>query len=265
MHISHNWMEQTIQHFFTFVKDLHSETSFQQEIQTRKQEYDELFDEETIAYLLVDEMGRNTDAFIKIKDLHPGIECAVTGMITSIGDVKTFQRKKGSQGRLVKLILTDETGSTPLIFWNEDVSLIENNTYTINTRVTIINGYTKKGYHGIEINVGKWSKIECEDHKNNLPDISIKQTPEEDSIQGILSEIKPTNVFFRDDGTEGFITKICLKTSQGIKQLILWDKQVKNIQQFKIGDSICINHIDYRYINGLKEMHVNGKAQISCP
>ena len=256
-------MEQSIQHFFTFIKDLHSEATFQQEMQLRKQEYDDLFDEETIAYLLVDELGRNDDAYVKIKDIHPGIECSVTGMITSIGEVKTFQRKKGSNGRLVKLILTDETGSTPLILWNDDVSLIENNTITINMGVTIINGYTKKGYNGIEVNVGKWSKIERKANHKMMPDASMQQPPEEDAIQGVLTEIQPTNIFFRDDGTEGFITKIHVKTSKGIKQLVLWNKQVRNIQQFKIGDSICINHIDYRYINGLKEIHVNGKALIS--
>lgn len=256
-------MEQNIQQFFTRVKDLQSEASFLQEIKKRKKAYDDLFTDEIIAYLLVDELGRNTDAYVKIKDLHPGIECSIKGMITSIDTVKTFQRKKGFKGRLVKLIVTDETGSTPLILWNDDVSLIENNTLGLQTMITVINGYTKKGYNGIEINVGKWSSIEYEQKDQNDIDPCLQQSPEDYNIKGILTKVQPTNVFFKDDGTEGFITKIMIQTESGEKQLILWDKQVKTIQQYTVGDFICINHVDYRYVNGEKEIHVNGKATIT--
>lgn len=256
-------MEQNIQQFFTRVNDLRSETSFLQEIKKRRQVYDGLFTDEIIAYLLIDELGRNADAYVKIKDLHPGIECSIKAMITSIGEVKTFQRKKGSTGRLIKLIVTDETGSTPLILWNDDVSLVENNTLALQTMVTIINAYTKKGYNGIEINIGKWSSIEYEQKKSKNIDPCLQQSPEKHNIKGVLTNMQPTNVFFKDDGTEGFITKIRIQTDDGIKQLILWDKQVKRIQQYTIGDYICINQVDYRYVNGEKEIHVNGKATIT--
>lgn len=257
------YIKKDIEQLYEPIKDLKTKEEFMQEIQMREDEYDHLFDEQTLATLIVDELGRNTEGHVKINDLHPGIECTVTGMITSIAEPKTFQRKNGGSGKLGKCILTDETGSVPLILWNEDVGYIEKQTIKQNTMVTIINGYTKKGYNGLEVNVGRWSKLEISDETHTPKSLNNETMHASEEITGTIQDIQPTTIFFKDDGTEGFLTKITLNTQKGSQNLMIWDKQVKHIQQYKKGEKINIKHIDYRLHNGNTEIHVNGRAIIS--
>ena len=254
-------MDKSLQDYFKSIEDLTTWDQFKKEISKKKEKYDGLFDDITIANIIIDKMGRNKEGFVKINDLHPGIECSISGTITSLSEPKTFTRKNNTQGRLVSVILTDETGSVPVILWNENVRLIETQKIQVHSMVTIINGYTKKGYHGVEMNVGNWSQIEISEQKNNTLKTS-DQLIKANCLKGKIQTIQPTTVFFRDDGTEGFISKITLKTQKKTEKIILWDEQVKNLQQFSIGDEICITNADFKMKNGENEIHVNGRATI---
>jgi len=253
-------MEQQIKAYYSLVKDLKSSDEFEKEITTRKQEYDSLFTDELIAYLIVDELERNKQKTIPIKDINAGMECTIQGTISEVSETKRFTRKNNSKGKFRKCIITDESGSIPVILWNEDTDLIDQKHMENGSLVTIINGYTKKGYHGMEINVGRWSKIKITKNDNVKPHNT--HTKERTRISGIIKKIESTNIFFRDDGSEGFITKVIVKTSQGNRSLILWDDQVKTIQQYHLGDTITVNNVSYRYVNGEQELHVNGNAEI---
>jgi len=59
------------------IKDLITKNKFEKEIKNRKKEYDDLIDENTLALLIVDELGRNEQNVSKIADLEPGSECIV--------------------------------------------------------------------------------------------------------------------------------------------------------------------------------------------
>jgi len=242
------------------ISDLKTTKEFKEEIIKRKKTYDDLFTDELIAYIIIDELGRNQQKTILIKDIHPGMECTIKGTISELSEIKTFTRKNNSTGKLRKCIITDESGSIPVILWNDDVNLIDSSHLTDKSMITIINGYTKKGYQGMELNVGRWSQVTIE--QNNHTTNHQNHKKEQLTINGTIKEIQPTNIFFRDDGSEGFITKITIENDQGSQQLILWDDQVKAIQQYKIGDSINITNISYRYTNGNQEIHVNGSSEI---
>ena len=253
-------MEQRITTYYQMISDLKTLDEFKEEITQRKKTYDDLFTDELIAYLIIDELGRNQQQTILIKDIHPGMECTIKGTLSELSEIKTFTRKNNSTGKLRKCIITDESGSIPVIFWNDDVNLIDDSNLKDKSMITIINGYTKKGYQGMELNVGRWSQVTIE--QNNNQSNHQNHTKEQLNINGTIKEIQPTNIFFRDDGSEGFITKIIIETDNGPQQLILWDDQVKTIQQYHIGDSIKITNISYRYTNGNQELHVNGSSEI---
>ncbi len=257
-------MVQSKQELYTLIADCMTWEGFEEQIRSQYKQYGELFDEDTIALLIVDELGRNTKSTLSISDLHPGLECSIIGTITSIEPLGTFKRKNGNIGRYVRLTIADDTGSSILILWNEDTSLVESKTITIGTTVKIINGYTKKGYHDVEIHIGQWSVIEP------LTDLSgdktktthTTQSVPESMICGRIRTIEPTRVFFKDDGTYGFVTTLSLRTSEGTKELTVWDDQVKHLQHFQIDDQISLSHVDVRTKDGVVEYHVNGKASI---
>ena len=245
------------------IKDLKTKKQFEEEIKKRQKEYDDLLDENTAALLIIDELGRNKQNISKIKDLKPSLECTVYGRVTKINKSKSFTRKNGSVGNVVNIELTDDTETCTLVLWNKNVDLVKNKEIKIGTNVKIINGYTKDGFNGLELNVGQWGLLEIE--PEDMPKITEKKQPvepENTTISGKLVEIEPTRAFFKDDGEFGFVTNIKIQDKESVKQLVLWDKKVKEVQKFKQGDKIEINNINTRQKNGEKEMHVNGRSNI---
>lgn len=253
-------MHKTKVQLYENIKDLKTKKEFEQKIKSMQKECDDLFDEDTIALLLVDEMGRNKQSTSKISDLEHDMECTVFGRITNIGESKNFERKNGSSGRVVNLELTDDTGSCGLVLWDKDVELVKSNKIKEGTNVKVVNGYIKNGFTGLEVNIGRWGMLEIE--PKDMPDLKDKTPSTKNEIEGTLIKVEHTRAFFRDDGSFGFVTNIKIKDNDGTKQLAVWDDKVKEIQGFKQGDSISISNIDIRRRNGKTELHVNGNGII---
>lgn len=254
-------MHKSKDQLYELIKDLKTKNDFKDEIKKRCKECDSLMDEDTIALLIVDELGRNKQIISKITDLKPDIECTVFGKVTDISESRNFKRKNGSSGTVVNLELTDDTGICGLVLWNKDVELVKNKTIQRGTNVKVINGYIKNDFNRLEVNVGRWGLIEIE--PEDMLDLDNEQPSDYKLIKGILAEIEPTRAFFKDDGEFGFVTKIKIKKEDGgTEHLTLWDEKVKEIQSFKQGDSIEIDNVDMRQKNGKTEIYVNGRGTI---
>jgi replication factor A1 len=256
-------MHKNIDQLYENIKDLKTKKEFKEEIKKRSKDYDNLLDEDAIAFLIIDELGRNKQNISKISEITPGIETTLFGKITNISKSKNFTRKNGSSGKVINLEISDETSSCNLVLWNKDVELVKNKTIQKGTNVKVINGYIKDGFNGLEINIGRWGLIETE--PEDMPNIktNIDNSKISKNIKGKLISIEPSRAFFRDNGEFGFVTNIKIEKDDGnIEALTLWDKKVKEIQSFNQGDKIEIENLDIKVKNGKKEAHLNGKGSI---
>lgn len=252
-------MHKTKDQLYNLINDLKTKKEFEEEIKDHFQEYDGLLDEDTIALLIVDKLGRNKQGICKIADLKPDTDCTVVGKITNKFNSKTFKRKNGTSGKVLNIDISDETGSCRLVLWNEDVQKAKN--LKKGSIVKIINGYTKNGFSGLEINLGRWGLFETQ-HEDDYILNNITEKESKDDIKGILTQKEPTRAFFKDDGEFGFVTNIKIKDDAKERNLTVWSEKVKEIQQFKIGDKIIVTGADSRSNNGKTEIHVNGKSTI---
>jgi replication factor A1 len=251
-------MHKSKEQLYNQIKDLKTEQEFKTEINELQKEYDDLFDEDTAALLIVDELGRNKENILKIADLESKTECTVFGKISRIDSSRTFNRKNGTKGRVINLELTDESGKCGLALWDKDVELVKNKNIQVGTNIKIINGYTKDGFRGIEINAGRWSIIEIE--PDHMPE--IKKEEIQTIIKGKLTKIEPTKAFFKDNGEFGFVSNIDIETDGGEKKITIWGDKVKEIQKLKKGNSIEIHNFDIKQKNGREEVHLNSKGKI---
>jgi len=253
-------MHKTKTELLELIADIKSKKEFEKEINRKYKIYDELIDKDTITFLIVDELGRNTQSITKIADLAPNGDYTVVGRVLSISDSKTFKRKNGSSGKVINLEITDETATCPLVLWNGDIDSIKNKEIQQGTWIKIINGYTKTGYTGgIEIHLGRWGLLEVEPidasqmhQRKNLSD----------EITGVLILKEPTKAFFKDDGEFGFVTTITIKEHNIKKELILWDRNVKDIQTCHIGEMITLKNVTKKWTNGKTEFHVTQNGSI---
>ena len=252
-------MHKTKTELFELIADIKPKKEFEKEINQLYKLHEELLDKDTVAYLLVDQLGRNTQSITKIAQLAPNSDFTVMGRVQRIADSKTFTRKNGSPGKVVNIEIADETGTCLLVLWNGDIDSIKNKEIKPGSLLKIINVYTKTGYTGgMEIHLGRWGLLEVEPTEESS---SEQRTPCEE-ITGVLLLKEPTKAFFKDDGEFGFVTTITMREQNIQKQLVLWDQNVKDIQTCRIGETITLKNVTKKWANSKTEFHVTQNGSV---
>jgi replication factor A1 len=254
-------MQRSQDTLYPLIADLRTKAQFTKEITKRYKTYGELLDKDTIALLLVDELGRNTFSLTKINDLKPDTDATVTATVHNISDVKTFRKKNGTTGKVLNLDITDDTGTCHLVLWNDDIQQVKSKDIKPGTHIRIINGYTKTSYTGLELNLGKWGMLDIDDTPTQPPPATTDSTNH--SLSGILHSRETTKAFFKDNGDFGFVTTINIQTSDGTTQPVtLWDASVKAIQDIHLGEAITLRRVEKKTVNGTNEWHLNDAGSV---
>jgi len=123
--------------------------------------------------------------WIKIGDLREGVGSVnVAALATQVGEKREFVRRDGSEGRVVSVLLEDETGTVRLSLWDDDVDLVDQ--IEEGSVVVVENGYTRAGYGGIDLNAGRSGRvhIDPDDLEVDLPEIERKITRVVDLREG---------------------------------------------------------------------------------
>jgi ssDNA-binding replication factor A large subunit len=220
------------------VSDVLDREEYDRQIRQEIEDYGGLIDEDAAALIVVDKHCRNLLPLTPISALAPDIDATLYALVEHIGDVREF-----SGGRVVNSIISDETGRCVLVLWDTDVDLVAADKISEGETIKVINGYVKEGFHGIEVNIGKWGLIEI--NPSDAPGIepSEEPTPLQDVDQGIvdiratLKDISPTQVFFTSSG-ETFSARATLADDTGERTLVAWNQRAKRLQQFSEGDML---------------------------
>lgn len=143
---------------YSLISDLMTRERFQEGIKRRMKKYGGLLDETAVAYLIVDELGRNIGNKMKIRDLYDGINVTVEAKIERVGEE---ERKKDGRYRILRIDISDETGECQLVLWNEEIDKLKENLKK-GKKIKIINGYVKENIYGLQISLGRWGIIVVE-------------------------------------------------------------------------------------------------------
>lgn len=149
-------MHKTKSELYELISDLMPKDRFEEEIRKRLDEYEGLLSEEAIAYLMVDELGRNVMDTATISELRDGDSVSLVVTVEDIGEPREFKRKNGSIGRVANLTVTDDTAKCRLTLWDKDVDAVKTGIIRKGSRIRIVNGYVKISDFGPEINIGRW-------------------------------------------------------------------------------------------------------------
>lgn len=213
---------------YSKVKDMLSRDTFMKLIEKEKETYGYLIDDVTAALLVVDKFGRNFFTTKKIEEIEVSTEVTLYVKIDKIGEVKETKK-----GKVVDIVISDDTGSCILVLWDANTELVNHKKLYEGCVVKIINGYVKEGYYGLEINVGKWGAIEIESKVMNIKVNKWRKLNEVKkgiaNIEGKILQINPTKIFFTENG-ERFLTKIIMEDESGEREIMVWDEMVKEIQ-----------------------------------
>lgn len=242
--------------YLSFLKSKFSDDEIEQYINEIIEEYKGLINTETAKKLLAKENGYSIYKKTIISDVKKGMRSVnLTAKISNIFPI--YIREGPSPFKLQRVMLQDETGSTPLVFWNDDTEIIKNE-LSIGDKIKLKDAYESKG----ELHYGFMTKIEIIDKIKPTPIKEIKQKidegmePKECTIEGTVVEIYP-DYFYIKEGKEKKMSAFKLMDGKDSLRVIIWyePEQIKKLTE---GDRI---RIESGWIKN-DELHINNYSRI---
>ncbi|CDG66031.1 MAG: hypothetical protein PWQ15_1246 [Methanobacterium sp.] len=261
-------LNQEIMDEYEKIKDKISYEEFLKKMDEYKEENADVsfIDDISIAQMVVgnyitekNEPTQEVKDFWKIADLEPGTQhINLLGRVMSISNVKKFTSKKGREGKLANLILADETGRIRVVFWTENIKLLDK--IQEGDVVQINDVEVKQGFREDETHLNIRSSLEKLDPTEypDLPPYNDKITPlsevkgeEEVNVVGRIIRIPRIRSFDRN-GREGKVASLELQDKSGTMQLTLWNKDTQIIEDLELaeGDSIKVMGAQSRVRDG---------------
>ncbi|MBC7085076.1 MAG: replication factor A [Methanomethylovorans sp.] len=181
----------------------------------------------------------------KISDIKDGmVSINVVGKLLDISDVRTFNKKDGTKGRVRNITIGDDTGKIRITLWDDKTEKVEG--FHIGDSVEVINGYARENNfnHQIEIQIGNHGLIKRTEmpvkYEENFTPISDIVPGESYSIQGYISGLGEIREFRRDDGTINMVSNIYVSDDTGRIRIALWADHASLVDELDIGTPVQI-------------------------
>jgi replication factor A1 len=178
--------------------------------------------------------------------------------------LQEFKRDDGTPGKVISVILADETGTTRASFWNGATDLAQK--LKLNDIVVLHNAYTRAGLAGKpEVHVDKVARIDV-----NPPGVAVGALepsrikigglePNMDALEviGRVIDVATPREFTRADGSEGKVASIAIGDQTGAARTSLWHEHADKTASIKIGDIVrIINCYSTLGLFGQPELHL---------
>ena len=140
-------------------KDLMTKEEFESRVRGKIEEWGALLDQDSAARFVLDELGRGTANFQTVKELREGMEVTLRVHVDGFSSVREFRRQDGSSGRVVNADISDDTGRSRLVLWDEDVALVEQGRFRQGMTLRLVDCFVRASRFGIEVSRGKFGAI----------------------------------------------------------------------------------------------------------
>ena len=215
---------------------------------------------------------------LKIEELDVNMyNIIVRGVIKKIGPLTSFEWKD-RPGKILSLILCDETGEVRVVFWNEKAEEAAN--LKDGDVIELSDVYTKLGRtENIEIHVDSESIIKVlrpEEVSEELfslshitedkfkPIADLTESPDV-NVEGIVARIESLREFVREDGSIGKRLAFVLSDEDGHTiRVVAWDDTAEQLSNISEGDALQIFHgYVKRGLSGNLEVHIGKLSTIN--
>jgi len=230
-----------------------------------------LLTEEAAAHLVasnlgLDGAGERIEAKLRIGDLTSGLsDVSLTGRVVHIFPARTFSRRDGREGKVLRMILGDRTGLVTVVCWDEKADHVAASKVKPGKIIRVLHGYTRERRGEVEVNVGSRGQIYLEPldavDEEYPPVESFFRTPGEVhgagsvNLVGVVVDRYPASTFTRRDGSEGKVARLVLEEGGGRVNLVLWDDRVDELGDVGVGTRL-------RVINGSARVRDDGSVEV---
>ncbi len=236
---------------------------FREAVEEKVEQMAGLADEETAAMLIAHELSENEVS--GIADISAGMEeVEFLGKVSAIGEMRSFERDDGTDGKVVNVDLIDSSGSIRTAFWDEKAEAAT--TELEEGMVLRINGRPKDGYNGVEVNVNAVEPAGEETIEVSITDSytidDLTLGLSDITVRGFVLDTDSVRTFERDDGTEGKVANIVIGDETGRIRVTLWDDQAQTVDSIMPGTTVEIIDGYVRERDGSLEIHVGNRGAV---
>ena len=163
-----------------------SEEEINAKIKAKSDQLAGLISKEGAAHIIANELGVKLfeEGQKKIKDIMPGMNSVeVAGKITNIYELREFQRKDGTPGKVASFVIGDESGKARVVLWNDQTDLIKD--LQTEKIVLIKNGFAKENNNGVEIHLASKSEIEVDPEGIIIGEVGQKPSAKRKKIKDL--------------------------------------------------------------------------------
>ncbi|MGB9928959.1 MAG: replication factor A [Methanosarcina sp.] len=208
------------------------------------------------------------EEFTPIAEIEPDMNnINVSGKVLDIAEVRTFEKKDGSAGRVGNLTLGDSTGKIRLTLWDEKTDFLDE--IDFDETIEVLHAYSKQNAFSqqIELNMGSRGIIQktekIVEYKEKFTGLADVVPGESYSVQGKVSEIGELREFEREDGTESVVANLQLKDETGNIRITLWGEQAYVIEDLDIDSEIQVIDAYAKYgLNEEIELSVGNRSRV---
>ncbi|MFC7325771.1 single-stranded DNA binding protein [Halorubrum rutilum] len=249
-------------------EDLDTDVEFEEfeaAVEDKVEQMGGLADEETAAMLIAHEL-RDEEADT-IADIEPGMnEVKFLGKVTSIGEVKTFERddEEAEEGRVCNVDVADASGSVRVALW-DDMAAAADEELEVG-QVLRVMGRPKEGYSGLEVSADK-----VEPDEDAEVDVQVLDTYRVEDLSlgaadvdlvGQVLDTDSIRTFDRDDGSEGRVANLTVGDETGRVRVTLWDDKADLTEEFEPGEVVEVGDGYVRERDGDLELHVGDRGTV---
>ncbi len=216
----------------------------------------------------IPEISRRQLKVSEVEAASPSIELAAR--VKQSFPLVEFKRSDGKQGKVMSVILADETGTIRASFWDAAADIAQK--LKPNDLILLKNTYSKPGPNDIpEIHAGRNTSVEINPAGISVPEIQStnlkisKITPNISSLDvvGMIMEISPVKEFKRADGTSGKVASVKIADETGSTRVSLWNEQASRAEEMKVGDAVkFLDAYSLLSVFGTPEVHLSKRGRI---
>jgi replication factor A1 len=184
-----------------------------------------------------------------------------------------FRRPDGSGGRVMSVILADETGIIRASFWGGAVDIAEK--LSPGNILLLHNVYARSGLAGRpEIHVGQAARVEVNPAGVEVGELEPSRIgigelePGMDALEVVVRvvEVSGPREFTRSDGSGGKVATLVIGDQTGTTRASLWQEHAEEAKRIKAGDVVkLVNGYSTVGLFGQPEIHLGkqGKLEVN--
>lgn len=275
-------LEQIVQQILLVRRDL-SRKEILNKIYEKKRSAEDYYLDEVAARIVASELGveipREAEELklqLTISDLISGLnDVTVTGRVILLYPGKTFRRSDLTEGKIVRLLIGDKTGTLTVVLWDDKTVHVESGEISSGQILRILHGYVREGLNGkLELHVGQRGDVQVSPSdvaENTYPSIAsfidkisrLTTKRRRANVSGVIQEVYQASEFKRKDGTNGKVRRLRLKDATGQTTVVFWNQKVDELGDVKKGDHLRIMNARLKKRGeDILELHVETATQI---